>query len=169
MNHALVWYCLLISGGWERIKIDKLPILVKSLLNLPARVRCRVLKPFLRAISIGTKNTPPAENRFLNHSVTLRKLNTLDSYKCKMFIFWQTRKMINPFVNSVSMNQNGMFQPVAKKARMASSPKVISTKPSPYYFTVTDLQKCLFNASAVHPVGTQDVLVKKKGSTCFCK
>jgi len=79
----------------------------------------------------------------------------------------KARKMINPFVDSVSLNRDGMFQPVAKKARMVSSPKVISTKPSPYSFTVTDLQKCLFNASAVHPVSTQDVLVKKKGSTCF--
>lgn len=163
MNHASVWYCLLISGGWEGIKTDKLPILVKNLLNLPARVRCRVLKPFWRG-----KAKP--KNRFLNHSVKLPKLNTsLDSYKCKMCIFWQTRKMINPFVDGVSMTQNGMFQPAAKKARMASSPKVISTKPSPYHFTVTDLEKCLFNASAVHPVNTQDVLVKKKGSPCFCK
>lgn len=67
------------------------------------------------------------------------------------------------------MNRDGMFQPAVKKARMVSSAKVISTKLSPYSFTVNDLQKCLFNASAVHPVNTQDVLVKKKGTTCFCK
>lgn len=101
---------------------------------------------------------------------SLLKLNvSLDSYKWKMCIFCQTRKMINPFVDSVGMNRDGMFQPAAKKARMVSSPNVACTRPLPYSFTMADLQKCLFNASAVHPVNTQDVLVKKKGTTCFCK
>ncbi|XP_078367928.1 putative histone-lysine N-methyltransferase PRDM6 [Oculina patagonica] len=32
---------------------------------------------------------------------------------------------------------------------------------------MADLQKCLFVASSVHPVNTQDVLGKKKGTACF--
>lgn len=74
--------------------------------------------------------------------------------------------MTNPFVESSSMKRDGMYQPAAKKARLVSSPKEIST---PYSFTMADLQKCLFIASSVHPVNTQEILGKRKETACFCK
>lgn len=177
MKHGQDGYWLLISGDWSQIKLDKLPILVKKLLNLQARVCCRVLKPFQFGRKIySARGITIEKNRFwiiLLHldgvSSYFADVTSLNSYNCKMCIFWQTRKMIKPFVDSVSMNREGMFQPAVKKARMVSSPKVISTQPSPYSFTTNDLQKCLFNALAVHPVDTQDVLVKKKQTNCFCK
>ena len=74
--------------------------------------------------------------------------------------------MTNPFMESASVKRDGVYQPAAKKVRLASSPKVV---PAQYSFTTADLQKCLFNASSVNPVNMQELFGKKKETACFCK
>lgn len=77
--------------------------------------------------------------------------------------------MSNHFAESV-MKQDGIYQPVAKKAKVSSFPKVVSVQSlRQYSFTMADLQKCLFNASTVHPVNAQDAIGKRDGTACFCK
>ena len=69
-------------------------------------------------------------------------------------------------MESVSVKRDGVYQPAAKKVRLASTPKMGSGQ---YSFTTADLQKCLFNASSVHPVNMQELLGKRKETACFCK